>query len=398
MSDRKPASSALSRFTVLDLTRVRAGPTCVRQLADWGADVIKIELPESMDASASLGGPRHGPDFQNLHRNKRSITLNLKEEAGREVFMKLVAEADVVVENYRPDVKRRLGIDYEACRAVNPGIVYGSISGFGQDGPYVKRPGVDQIAQGMGGLMSITGAPGEGPMRVGIPIADLCAGLLCSQGIMIALLEREVSGEGQWVQSSLLQAQIFMLDFQAARWTMGQEIAPQAGNDHPTSIPTGVFPTADGHINIAAAGQHIWERFANTVGKPEWIDEPAYADGELRSDNRHQLNAAIAEVTQHDTSANWVEKLNAAGVPTGPINNIQQTFEDEQVRHLGMAETVESPTLGPISLVSQGIRLSRTESHIAEAPPERGQHTDEVLGGLGCSADELAEMRARQVI
>ena len=398
MSDRKPASSALSRYTVLDLTRVRAGPTCVRQLADWGADVIKIELPESLDASASLGGPRHGSDFQNLHRNKRSITLNLKEEAGREVFMKLVAKADVVVENYRPDVKRRLGIDYEACRAVNPGIVYGSISGFGQDGPYVKRPGVDQIAQGMGGLMSITGAPGEGPMRVGIPIADLCAGLLCSQGIMIALLEREVSGEGQWVQSSLLQAQIFMLDFQASRWTMSGEIAPQAGNDHPTSIPTGVFPTADGHINIAAAGQHIWTRFANTVGKPEWLEEPAYKDGGTRSDNRHQLNAAIAEVIKHDTSANWVEKLNAAGVPTGPINNIQQTFEDPQVQHLAIAETVESPALGPISLVAQGIKLSRTESHLAEAPPERGEHTEDILGGLGYTADELADFKAQQVI
>jgi formyl-CoA transferase len=235
-------------------------------------------------------------------------------------------------------------------------------------------------------------------MRVGIPVADLCAGLLCSQGIMIALLEREVSGQGQWVQTSLLQAQVFMLDFQASRWTMSGEIAPQAGNDHPTSIPTGVFQTSDGHINIAAAGQHIFERLSHAMGKPEWIDEPAYKDGETRSENRHRLNAEIAEVAKHDSSANWVEKLNAAGVPTGPINNIKQTFEDPQVRHLAMAETVESPALGPITLVAQGIKLSRTASRIAEAPPERGEHTDEILGGLGYSADELADFRARQVI
>ena len=398
MVARNPASSALSRFTVLDLTRVRAGPTCVRQLADWGADVIKIELPEALEGGGALGGPRHGPDFQNLHRNKRSICLNLKSAEGREIFMKLVAEADVVVENYRPDVKNRLAIDYESCRAVNPRIIYGSISGFGQDGPYVKRPGVDQIAQGLGGLMSITGAPGQGPMRVGIPIADLCGGLLCSQGIMIALLEREVSGEGQWVQSSLLQAQIFMLDFQAARWTMGGEIAPQAGNDHPTSIPTGVFETSDGHINIAAAGQHIFERFCQALAKPEWIDEPDYKTGELRSDNRQRLNADIAEVTRADTSRNWVDKLNAAGVPSGPIYNIQETFEDPQVEHLGIAETVESPTLGPITLVGQAITLSRTPSAITVAPPERGADTDQVLAELGYSETDLAELRGQQVI
>ena len=398
MSDRKPASSALTRFTVLDLTRVRAGPTCVRQLGDWGADVIKIEMPEALEAGGALGGPRHGPDFQNLHRNKRSLTLNLKADEGREVFLKLVEKADVVVENYRPDVKTRLGIDYEACRAVNPGIVYGSISGFGQDGPYVKRPGVDQIAQGMGGLMSITGAPGKGPMRVGIPVADLCAGLLCAHGILVALLEREVSGQGQWVQSSLLQAQIFMLDFQASRWTMGHEIAPQAGNDHPTSIPTGVFTTSDGHINIAAAGQHIFERFCHALDKPEWIDEPDYKTGELRSDNRHKLNAAIDEVTRGDNNQAWVDKLNTAGVPCGPINNIQQTFEDPQVQHLGIAETVASPTLGPITLVGQGIKLSRTPSRIAEAPPERSASTDDILANLGYAEDDIADLRGRNII
>src|SRR6266852_1254706 len=265
------ASQALSRFTVLELTRVRSGPTCVRQLADWGANVIKIDALMEDAASEEPGGPRRGSDFQNLHRNKRAMTLNLKDPKGLEVFKRLAEQADVVVENFRPDVKAKLGIDYESLRQINPRIVYGSISGFGQDGPYHKRPGFDQIAQGMGGLMSITGAPGEGPMRVGIPVADLCAGLFCAIGIMTALLEREVSGEGQWVSTSLLQAQIFMLDFQAARWLQMHEVAKQAGNNHPTSIPTGVFKTKDGHINIASTGQKMWEITCRCIEMPELI-------------------------------------------------------------------------------------------------------------------------------
>src|SRR5216684_408781 len=271
------ASQALSRFTVLDLTRVRSGPTCVRQLADWGANVIKIDALMEDAAGEQPGGPRQGSDFQNLHRNKRAMTLNLKDKKGLEVFRRLAEKADVVVENFRPDVKARLGIDYDSVRKINPRIVYGSVSGFGQDGPYHKRPGFDQIAQGMGGLMSITGAPGQGPMRVGIPVADLTAGIFCAYGILVALLEREVSGEGQWVQSSLLQAQIFMLDFQAARWTMGGEIPAQAGNDHPTSIPTGVFETADGHLNIGVSGQAMWRKFCEALGAPELAGHADYA-------------------------------------------------------------------------------------------------------------------------
>ncbi|MEX2616634.1 MAG: CoA transferase [Alphaproteobacteria bacterium] len=393
------ASSALTGYTVLDLTRVRSGPTCVRQLADWGADVIKIEMPEALEGGEGLGGRRHGPDFQNLHRNKRSVTLNLKDPDGLAVFMKLVEKADVVVENYRPDVKNRLGIDYESLKKVNPRIILGSISGFGQDGPYLKRPGFDQIAQGMGGLMSITGNPGEGPMRVGIPIADLCAGLLCSQGIMIALLEREKSGAGQWVDTSLLAAQIFMLDFQAARWLMDHEVPRQAGNNHPTSIPTGVFRTSDGHINIAVAGQVIWERFCATMGEPDLNAMPDYSTGALRSQNRDALNAAINDRTRHKTGAEWIDIFNEAGVPAGEINSIDQVFADPQVRHLGMAESVTSPAIGgDIELVSQAIRMSRTPSRIAVAPPERGEHSDEVYAGLGYSAAEIADLRSRNVI
>src|SRR6202163_3489480 len=284
------ASKALSRFTVLDLTRVRAGPTCVRQLADWGADVIKIEIPAELDRGEPLGGPRDGPDFMNLHRNKRSITLNLKSPEGVAAFKKLVKKADVVVENFRPDVKERLGIDYKVLRKVNPKLVYASISGFGQTGPYADRPGFDQIAQGMGGLMSITGLPGQGPVRVGIPIADLSAGLFCALGILVALLERETSGKGQRIETSLLQAQIFMLDFQASRFLTEGEVPKQAGNNHPTSIPTGVFKTKDGHLNIAVTGTVIWERFCNAMSHPEWITSPEYKTGKLRSQNRNALN------------------------------------------------------------------------------------------------------------
>ncbi len=297
-----PASKALARFKVLDLTRVRAGPTAARQLADWGADVIKIELPKGLDES-DMGGPRHGPDFQNLHRNKRSLTLNLKEADGIAIFKRMVESADVVIENYRPDVKFRLGIDYETIRAINKRIVYGSISGFGEDGPYRERPGFDQIAQGMGGLMSITGLPGQGPVRVGIPVADLGAGIFCAMGILVALLEREVSGEGQWVQSSLLGAQISLLDFQAARWLIAKDVPGQAGNDHPTSIPTGVFPTRDGHINIAAAGKHIFKRFCQTLGLARLLEDPLFADEASRSKNRLAINQIISDVTRQQSSS-----------------------------------------------------------------------------------------------
>ena len=392
------ASQALSRFTVIDLTRVRAGPTCVRQLADWGANVIKVDALLEDAGGEQLGGPRHGADFQNLHRNKRAMSLNLKDPKGLEVFNRLVAKADVVVENFRPDVKAKLGVDHESVRKINPRIIYGSISGFGQDGPYHKRPGFDQIAQGMGGLMSITGAPGGGPMRVGIPVADLSAGLLCAMGILVALLEREVSGEGQWVKTSLLQAQIFMLDFQAARWLMEKDIPPQAGNDHPTSIPTGVFKTSDGYINIATTGGRIWHRFAETLGAPDLPSRPEYATAPDRSKNRKALNAEINKLTETKSSETWVREFNAAGVPCGPIYSIDEVFEDAQVKHLGIAQDVPNEDNRHIRLVGQGVTLSRTPSRMAARPPKFGEQTEEVLAEFGFSADEIAELRKRKVV
>jgi formyl-CoA transferase len=391
-------ATALSRYTVLDLTRVRSGPTCVRQFADWGAKVIKIEMPEGLDEGDPMGGPRQGPDFQNLHRNKQSMTLNLKSAEGVAIFQELIRQADVVVENFRPDVKDRLGIGYDGLAEINPRLVYASISGFGQDGPYAGRPGFDQIAQGMGGLMSITGQPGQGPMRVGIPIADLCAGIFAAQGVLVALLERETSGKGQWVQTSLLQAQIFMLDFQAARWLQAGEVPKQAGNNHPTSIPTGVFPTADGYMNIAATGQRIWQRFAMALGHPEWLEDPRYAAAAPRSQNRDALNEEISAVTRGDTSANWVARLNEAGVPCGPINSIDQVFADEQVRHLGIATYLNGGSNDPVGYVAQPMTLSRTPSSVASHPPQHGQHTESILAGLGYTPEQVADLRGRQVV
>ena len=386
--------SPLARFKVIDLTRVRAGPTAVRQLADWGADVIKIEAP----GGDAMLGDRHGPDFQNLHRNKRSLTLDLKQPEGLEVLYKLMRGADVVAENYRPDVKFRLKVDYETLRAINPRIVYASISGFGQDGPYRDRPGFDQIAQGMGGLMSITGLPGQGPVRVGIPVADLTAGVFAAMGILIALLEREQSGEGQWVQSSLLGAQIAMLDFQAARWTIAHEVPQQAGNDHPTSIPTGVFATADGHINIAASGNSIFRRFCEAIQAPHMAADPDYATDEKRSKNRKRLNAQIEEITRTKSSAAWIDLLNQAVVPCGPIYRINEVFADPQVRHLNLTRRVPHKALGEVEVIGQAVELSRSKWGVHSATPELGEHTDAILRELGYDDAAIEGLKARKVV
>jgi formyl-CoA transferase len=387
------ASDALSHLTVLDLTRVRAGPTAVRQLADWGAQVIKIEMPPALDEGEGVGGPRDGSDFQNVHRNKRGITLNLKSAEGVAILKRLASCADILVENYRPDVKIKLGIDYATMAAVNPRLIYASISGYGQDGPYRLRPGFDQIAQGMGGLMSITGLPGQGPVRVGIPIADLCAGIFCAWGIAVAVIEREKSGKGQWVQSSLLQAQLFMLDFQAARWLMQGEVARQAGNNHPTSIPTGVFRTRDGHLNVAASGGRIWLRLCEAIDAPELAEHPDYETGALRSEHRERLHVDIEQRLAARTTAEWVEVLNAAGVPCGPIYAIDEAFADPQVRQLGMVQEV-----GDVPYLGQPVTLSRTPSRVVAHPPALGEHTAEVLREIGFDDAGIARLKSEGIV
>ena len=383
----------LAGLRVLDLTLARAGPTCVRHLADWGAEVIRIEPPEN--TGEDIGGARHGPDFQNLHRNKRAIRLNLKTDAGRKAFLRLAADADVIVENMRAEVKHRLCIAYDDVRAINPRIVYGSISGFGQDGPYGARAGVDQIAQGMGGLMSITGLPGQGPVRAGIPIADLSAGNLLAFGIMVALFERARTGAGRWVQTSLLEAQVFMLDFQAARWLMASEVAGQAGNDHPTGIPTGVFPASDQPINIAASSARQWARFCAALGRPDWTERDGWQTQAGRSADRAAINAAIAEITRTAPASHWMAVFEQAGIPCGPINSIDQTFADPQVRHLALARPVAHPTLGRIDLVASPLTLSGVPKDIRTPTPEAGEDTEAVLREIGYAESEIEAMRGQ---
>ena len=383
----------LEHIKVIDLTRARSGPTCVRQLADMGARVIKVEQPDDEE-----GIGRHNSDFQNLHRNKRSLVLNLKDSRGVAILKKLVMRADVLVENYRPEVKKRLGIDYADLRPLNPRLIYASISGFGQTGPYKDRPGYDQIAQGMGGLMSITGPPGGGPWRVGIPVADLSAGLLAAQGVLVALIERERSGEGQWVHTSLLEAMVSMLDFQATRWLIGKEVPPQAGNNHPTGIPTGTFKVKDGYINIAASGQHMWKRLCDALGTAELYEDPRFSSPGRRSKNRDALTVALEEKLQTQSSSEWIEALNAAGVPCGPILTIDRVFANEQVQHLGLAREVDHPQLGSIQVLGLPVTLSRTPGAIRTPTPEKGEHADEILRELGISADEIRQLHEEGVV
>ena len=387
----------LARFKVLDLTHHRAGPTCVRQLVDWGAQAIKIEAP-SHGGDDGMGGRRHGFDFQNLHRNKKSMTLNLKHPEGLAIFKRLVKDADVVAENYRAAVKTRLGVDYDSLRAINPRIVYGSISGFGQSGPYSNRPGVDQIAQGMGGLMSITGLPGQGPVRVGIPIGDLCAGIFLAQGILVALLEREATGEGKWVHTSLLESILAMLEFQAARWLMSGEIAGQAGNGHPTGAATGVFASSDGHFNLAAAGDEIYERFCKAVGRPDLHTDPRFHTAKARGENRGALVEALGQVTRQKSTAEWISLLNDAGVPCGPIFKINESFADPQVQHLKMGQQVHSAKLGDITLLANPVSYGDQRLPLQCAAPEVGQNNEEVLTSIGYTKEQIADLSQRGVI
>ncbi len=391
----KHASQALRKFLILDLTRARAGPTAARQLADFGARVIKIEEPG--DPNNADFGSRNGPDFQNLHRNKQSLALNLKDPRGKEIFMKMAAKADVIVENYRPVVKFNLGIDYETVKKINPRIVYASISGFGQTGPYADRPGLDQIAQGMGGHMSVTGPKGGGPVRSGAAISDMTAGMLTAGGIMAALLERESSGEGQWLHTSLLQAQIFLLDFQAARYLVDGEVPGQEGNNHPTNVPTGTFPTKDGWVNIAPTGP-MFDRLCAQLGMPEAAKSEEFNTQQARRKNRVKLDAMIAEKMKAKATAEWIELLNADRIPCGPINTMDQVFADPQVKHLGMAQEMNTTSRGKINVVGQPVIMSRTPASIAMPTPGLGEHTDEILAEFGYDKPTIAALHQGRVV
>ena len=368
-----------AHLRVIDLTRARSGPTAARQFADWGADVIMVE---SANLANDLTGDRHGSDFQNLHRNKRSIALDLKDQRDRAVFLDLVRDADVLLENFRPDVKRRLKIDYEALSAINPRLIYGSISGFGEDGPNALRPGVDQIAQGYGGLMSVTGLAGQGPVRTGVAITDIAAGLFAALGVMTALIERQRTGKGRWVQTSLLQSCIALLDFQAARWLIDGEVPAQEGNHHPTGVPMGAFETADGAINIAAAGDSMFSKFCEVAGKREWLSDPRFSSNHTRFENRDILRQAVAEILKQRDSESWIEALNAAGVPCGPIYTIDEVFADAQVRHLNTTHRFTSPHMGELEILAQPIVMAGVKTDVRRAAPEMGEHGEEILAEL----------------
>ena len=388
----------MSRFKVIDLTLARAGPSCVRTLADWGADVIRVEPPPEEGEAGELVGRRDGSDFQNLHRNKRAITLNLKTDEGRGILMRLAEQADVVVENMRPGVTRRLGVDYESVRKRNPRIVYGSISGFGQYGPYTSRPSIDQIAQGMSGIMSVTGIPGQGPVRVGVAVTDIMAGAFLAQGILIALLDREVSGQGRWVQTSLIEAGLTLLDFQATRWTMDKKIPPQEGNNHPTNTPMGCFPTADGHLNIAATSNKNFKIFCKLIERETMAADPRFASTALRRQNKEAMNEMIAAALQARTTGEWFELLVAAGLPCGPVYNIKQAFADPQVEALRLKRSVVHPRLGELDLVAQPCEITGFDREIRTATPDLGEHTNEILGSLGYSAEDIEKLKVARAI
>ena len=368
-----------AHLRVIDLTRARSGPTAARQFADWGADVIMVE---SANLANDLTGDRHGSDFQNLHRNKRSIALDLKDQGDRAVFLDLVRDADVLLENFRPDVKRRLKIDYETLSAINPRLIYSSISGFGEDGPNALRPGVDQIAQGYGGLMSVTGLAGQGPVRTGVAITDIAAGLFAALGVMTALIERQRTGKGRWVQTSLLQSCIALLDFQAARWLIDGEVPAQEGNHHPTGVPMGTFETADGAINIAAAGDSMFSKFCEVAGKREWLSDPRFSSNHTRFENRDILRQAVAEILKQRDSESWIEALNAVGVPCGPIYTIDEVFSDAQVRHLNTTHRFTSPHIGELEILAQPIVMAGVKTDVRRAAPEMGEHGEEILAEL----------------
>jgi len=392
------ATLPFTDLLLLDLTRHRAGPVASRFFADWGAQVIKVEAPS--DVSDSMGGKREGFDYQNLHRNKKSLSLNLKTDEGKSIFTKLALRADIVLESFRPSVKYRLGVDYESLRQTNPRIICGSISGFGQTGPYAERPAVDQIIQGMSGLMSVTGLAGQGPVRAGAAIADISAGMVLIQGILTALYHRERTGEGQWIHTSLLEALASVLDFQVARFLRTGDVPGQAGNDHPTLMPTGLFPTADGQVNLAAAEDPKFATLCEVLQVSHLVRDADYSTVQARSTNRQKLCAILSEKTRAISSAELIEKLNAAGVPCGSVYSIDEAMQDEQMKSLGMNIPVDHPQLGPFEVLGQPLSLEGNGGRPAArfAAPDLGEHTDEILSNLGYDKAAIESLRSRGVI
>ena len=393
---------ALEGIRVLDLTRALAGPFCTLMLGDNGADVIKIEIPGTGDDTRHWGPPfiqDESAYFLSINRNKRSLTLNLRDPQAKEVFLKLARDADVVVENFTPGVMERFGLGYDDVKAANPNIIYCSISGFGQGGPYSGRSAYDQIMQGMGGLMSITGEPDGEPQKVGIAVTDIGAGMWSAFAIMAAIHHRHEHGEGQYIDVSMLDAQVAWLTYQAATYFANGEPPKRLGAAHPTLVPYQAFPCQDGKLlNLAVGSERIWERFCEAIEREDLKNNPEFATNADRVRNRGTLVPMLQEVFNKRPVLEWVDSLNAASVPAGPINDLADVFSDPQVLSRDMYQEIPHPTLGTIKQTGLPIKFSRTPGGLDRHPPLLGEHNSEILGELGFSEEEIAAMLEKSVI
>jgi crotonobetainyl-CoA:carnitine CoA-transferase CaiB-like acyl-CoA transferase len=381
-------SAALEGVRVIDFSQVMAGPFCTMLLGDLGADVIKVEPPAG-DLSRSMGGDRlrlrgndHAP-FLALNRNKRSIVLDLSTAEDRDVCLALMQTADVIVENFRPGVMRNLGIDYETVARTNPRVVYASISGFGQNGPYADRPGFDLIAQAMSGVMSVTGEPGGDPVKCGIPIADLAAGLYASHAILAALWSRASTGRGQYLETSLFEAALGLSVWEATEFFATGEPPQAHGSAHRLSAPYQALRTADGHITVAALNTRQWERLCTVIGRPELIGDARFANNGDRMVNLPALVDELEAALASASTAQWVERMLAAGVPAGPILDYQQVFSDPHTRARNMVEEIDHPVEGRIRTLGFPVKMRETPARVRRAPPQLGQHNEELLRELG---------------
>ena len=394
-------NQSLAGIRVVDLTRVMTGPYCTMMLGDMGADVIKIEQPGKGDDTRAWGPPFIGGEsayYLSVNRNKRGITLNLKAEAARELLWRLIDGAGVLVENFSPGTAARLGFGYEAVRARRHDIVYCSISGFGQEGPARHRTAYDLIVQGMSGLMSVTGPAGGPPTRFGVPIADIAAGMFAAYAIVSALFHRERTGEGQYIDTSMLGGQIALLTYQAGIYFATGEAPRSTGNAHPIIAPYQTFKTRDGYVNIASGNDTIWSRLCHAIGIEQLLEDPRFADNTGRITNLPALVKLIETALQEHETAEVVRRLDAASVPCGPIYTVPEVFADPQVGHYDLRQRVPHPTLGEVDQTGFPYLLSQTPCEIRHAPPVLGQHTDEILGELGYTPEQISTWRAERAI